>query len=617
MDIESVDAMEEGVVYVMSGVGQDIVDMVAERSKIFVLSGLRGGIASILTKRNLRASRSSDSSRRQRKKATPERKREPEDDVLSSDSPGYDSAGNEDEEDDNDNDNYSDEDDEGNDNDSDEDNEGNDDGDDDDDDGDYDDGEPMAKRRKVQKSIEDFRTQAAQMDFSAKDVDLFEQDHHRLGDEVPHSSDVAVICQTGSSTQWWARNSRKMSARNVKDKLARKRREPYPEETDPEDRPAPLTEAATAAESSAAEPADRQAKSVSLVGPSSHLYKPKGRPVAPTTLEIVRSRRDPRETMAMAGDDINRVISSIIAPHDSRTSMLVRFLLYTSQPRRQQNICVVMEDKDTGARQEIVRTVPYYRESLGETASSPWGQPTTTTAEPPGSTVPNVHAHSRAWEEAWLLRTPIVEWGERACVMGEKCEGMSPTFDARGVLREYVSPKEHAQWMAFGVWPHLSLGCRQCLMCKRKVVGNSYWSSRGAVRSANPNSQMLIDFYNIVDIPGEYYIGQCLWNNGPYMGFWGPVVRHQLRYYTAVRTTVGELIGRGVLVPRATSSSFAGGSDRTGVGEALLQRSEVICFNQTGLVRIDQNGINGGGKNSAGAYGADSLHQVFYRGLSQ
>lgn len=425
---------------------------------------------------------------------------------------------------------------------------------------------PDPKRRKVQKKTEDLREQARNKGFSGEEISLFEQPHHVLGDRLESVSEVSHLCELGSETEWWAKNSRKMSVRKVEDKLARRKKEP------PVSAPAP----APMEEDSAEEEAETEAEvvgTVKMVGQASHLYSGSNE-----ELNKVQSRT----VMDLARTDISQAISTLVRPSDSKMSILTRYFLSHTQPRKNYKIRVLMQDQATGETQQIVRSVPYFLDSLA----------------PGETTVPDVHLHTRSWEEAWLLRSPIQEWGERPCVMGKQCQGHSYCFDSRTELREYVSPEEHAHWMTFGKWPHLASPERQCLMCKRNGVAMNYWSSRAARRPANQKNQLLVEFYNLVNVPGEYHIGQCLWNQGPYMGLYGPVPWHHLPNYSTHRTTVGDLVGRGRLTPSV--------SLQTGVPEGVMHRVPVVLFQQTGFMEV-----------GAGGDGAAAHRQDFYRGLPQ
>lgn len=429
---------------------------------------------------------------------------------------------------------------------------------------------PDPKRRKVQKKTEDLREQARNKGFSGEEISLFDQPHHVLGDRLESVSEVSHLCELGSETEWWAKNSRKMSVRKVEDKLARRKKE------QPAPAPTPMEEDSDTQEDDdeEEEQVPEVVGTVKMVGQASHLYSGSNE-----ELNKVQSRT----VMELARTDISQAISTLVRPSDSKMNILTRYFLSHTQPRKNYKIRVLMQDQATGETQQIVRSVPYFLDSLA----------------PGESTVPDVHLHTRSWEEAWLLRSPIQEWGERPCVMGKQCQGHSYCFDSRTELREYVSPEEHAHWMTFGKWPHLASPERQCLMCKRNGVAMNYWSSRAARRPANQKNQLLVEFYNLVNVPGEYHIGQCLWNQGPYMGLYGPVPWHHLPNYSTHRTTVGDLVARGRLTPSV--------SLQLGVPESVMHRVPVVLFQQTGFMEVT----------AAGGADAAGHRQDFYRGLPQ
>ena len=453
--------------------------------------------------------------------------------------------------------------------------------------------QPDPKRRKIQKSVQDLKEQTAGRGFSPDDLQLFDQPHYKLASVVKRSSEVEALCELGSETEWWATNSRKMSASNVMDKLAHRVDD---EVSQPrlEKLPVPTTEDSSDEDDSAESGLDddflfgesscedeeeeedeeevdedddgEDPSTVNIATQGSKLYSesPASQWSNAAQEAQARKKREAQTAKRLAKQDVNATIVSLLNPGEAKMNIFTRHLLSNTQPRRNHKIRVVMQDLKDGSTRQITRSVPYFLDSLNDIQQGKWNQV--------------VHLHTRKWEEAWLLRTPIIEWGERACVNGLQCQGYAACFSKKGVAREYVSPQEHAQWMSFGKWPHLAMPQRQCLMCKRYAASKGYWSSRAARRSANPANFLLVEFYNLVNVPGEYAINQCIWNQGPYMGLWGPVAEHHLPNYFARETTLGDLLGRGIL---SASPAF-----QAPCAEALMQQISITRFEQRGFVQV-------------------------------
>lgn len=481
------------------------------------------------------------------------------------------------------------------------------------------DGAPDPKRRKVQNSIADLREQAEKAGFTPEDVQLFDQPYHDMCGELEHANEISYICEHGAPTERWGKNFRKLSVQNVEDKPAHRRRDPCvdlnpsPETAQPCDCSGgdddddsdgyDSDDVDTGGQVTIVEVDDEDApvdRTVQINGSASHLYSPaaavvvvaqpqdEAGPSSPKPNNtgagkiITPNKAHARAAMQLATRDIDNVVSAMLRPPDAKMSIFTRFLLSSMQPRRNMKVRLIIEDKTTGERKQVVRSVPHYLDSLKATANDPGTNGGGGGGDQQShQVVPAVHMHTRKWEENWLLRTPIAEWGERPCIKGEQCQGYAYCFDTKRALREYVSPREHAHWMTFGVWPHLGQPARQCLMCKRYGVSMDYWSSRAARRSANPTNQLLAEFYNLVNVPGEYHIGQCECNPGPYMGLWGPVAKHHLPNYTPVVTTLGAMIGRGELMPSVAFKSQ--------LPDHVLHRLEVVLFAQTGFVQIRES----------------------------
>jgi len=117
----------------------------------------------------------------------------------------------------------------------------------------------------------------------------------------------------------------------------------------------------------------------------------------------------------------------------------------------------------------------------------------------------------RAYEESYL-REPV--GSERPCVRGNACEGMSLLVSSPFTLREFVYPgKEQGDTKTL------------CLLCRREEISNAYYR----LETSNVNNAkdvVLSDHYNLVGVPGEYDVRDCIVSSGKYTGVLLPVVLH-------------------------------------------------------------------------------------------
>ena len=139
----------------------------------------------------------------------------------------------------------------------------------------------------------------------------------------------------------------------------------------------------------------------------------------------------------------------------------------------------------------------------------------------------NIEVVSREYEEEFL-REPLGT--ERPCVMGDNCQGhqlyhiKSDGF----TLREFLLPSENEEFKRTGKLPedgHL------CLMCKRTEVARAFINIRADGKGVK-ETVVLQDYRNIVGLPGEYCVEDCILSSPTcYQGLLDPIVLHMKNAY--------------------------------------------------------------------------------------
>lgn len=155
--------------------------------------------------------------------------------------------------------------------------------------------------------------------------------------------------------------------------------------------------------------------------------------------------------------------------------------------------------------------------------------------------VPDVRINCRAFEEDVLLRSAVPEWGERRCLKEDRCEGMLLPVAKQSPLREVVWQEEWEHFCETGAWSHVQAGesRRLCLLCCRKSAVTAYFVAKASMMSMNSHNHMLLRFYNVADLPGEYPASCLIWNTGKeYLGLYGPVVHYCVHDYASKLATV-------------------------------------------------------------------------------
>jgi len=130
---------------------------------------------------------------------------------------------------------------------------------------------------------------------------------------------------------------------------------------------------------------------------------------------------------------------------------------------------------------------------------------------------PPLHCCPRAYEESYLSEPVGIE---RPCGRDLDCEGLSLQSTEGFVLREFTYPGE-------------SPGDRRalCLLCRRYEVSRAYYKYETG-HSAPGHNMRLTDHYNLVGIPGEYDVRDCIVSGSKYTGLPLPVVLHSRSAYT-------------------------------------------------------------------------------------
>ena len=128
-----------------------------------------------------------------------------------------------------------------------------------------------------------------------------------------------------------------------------------------------------------------------------------------------------------------------------------------------------------------------------------------------------LHCCPRSYEESYL-REPVGV--ERACGRDLECEGLCLQGTDGFVLREFMYPGEAPKD-----------GRTLCLLCRRFEVSRAYYKYETGSAAAT-RSLRISDHYNLVDIPGEYDVRDCIVSGSKYTGLPLPVVLHARTAYT-------------------------------------------------------------------------------------
>lgn len=136
------------------------------------------------------------------------------------------------------------------------------------------------------------------------------------------------------------------------------------------------------------------------------------------------------------------------------------------------------------------------------------------------------------------LREP--EDGERPCVNGKHCQGMTIPGAIPVILKEVCSRSEIEIFKETGVWPETP---RTCVMCERYYVESAYWNLRGSGEAVRANGINNIQRWsNLVDIKGEYSSTDMIMSlPHAHMGIFAPSIAHKRNAYKQIRGPTGKM----------------------------------------------------------------------------
>ena len=160
-------------------------------------------------------------------------------------------------------------------------------------------------------------------------------------------------------------------------------------------------------------------------------------------------------------------------------------------------------------RDQIDKLLSYYRAEPSSNCSS----------VSPSSAEQDMVCCPREYEETFL-REPVGT--ERACVRGQQCEGLAILCDHPFVLREFIYP---------GKKP--SDTCSLCLLCRRDEISRAYYRYETG-HAPEKHNLRISDHFNLVGVPGEYDVRDCLVSSTKYSGIPLPVVLHVRSAYSSL-----------------------------------------------------------------------------------
>jgi len=129
-----------------------------------------------------------------------------------------------------------------------------------------------------------------------------------------------------------------------------------------------------------------------------------------------------------------------------------------------------------------------------------------------------VQTVSREYEEGFLREA---QNNERACPLGTGCESFEM---GQFICREFLLPTQLNEYNQSGTLPKYP---QLCLLCRRSEICKMYINSRA---DNAPTSAVISDIRNLVGVPGEYDIKQCLLPT-PGLLLFDPVVLHVRENY--------------------------------------------------------------------------------------
>ena len=146
----------------------------------------------------------------------------------------------------------------------------------------------------------------------------------------------------------------------------------------------------------------------------------------------------------------------------------------------------------------------------------------------------------RAYEESFL-REPI--GSERECARGRECEGYHIVCENPFALREFIYPgKKPGDTRTL------------CLLCRRNEIARAYYRYETG-HCQDTHNLRITDHFNLVGVPGEYDVRDCIVSSGNYAGIPLPVVLHvRSAYEPHVKDGVRCLTQPRMRFPNSTAS---------------------------------------------------------------
>ena len=138
----------------------------------------------------------------------------------------------------------------------------------------------------------------------------------------------------------------------------------------------------------------------------------------------------------------------------------------------------------------------------------------------------SIEGVTRDYEERYMVEA---SGDQRQCCMGEQCEGkFIPQVPNGFVLREFLLPSQEKSYKETKRYP---IQRAPCILCKRLQIARLLVSVRAAGTGMREDC-LVQDYYNFVNIPGEYRLADCLLSKkSVWEGIVSPVVLHVRNAY--------------------------------------------------------------------------------------
>jgi len=141
----------------------------------------------------------------------------------------------------------------------------------------------------------------------------------------------------------------------------------------------------------------------------------------------------------------------------------------------------------------------------------------------------SIEGVTREYEERFMVEA---SGDQRHCSMAEECEGKFIAQVPNGfVLREFLLPSQEKAYEQTKRYP---IQRAPCIFCKRLQIARLLVSVRAAGTGMREDC-LVQDYYNFVNIPGEYRLEDCLLSKkSVWEGIVSPVVLHVRNAYKFV-----------------------------------------------------------------------------------